>query len=60
MEIVRSVNRSWAYDSYFSLYRPIHPGEMSGGNVRGEMSEVNCPNALQKSLRAVEPFLRSL
>jgi len=31
MEIVRSVNRSWIYDSYFSLYRPIHPG----GNVRG-------------------------
>jgi len=26
MEIVRSVNRSWIYDSYFSLYRPIHPG----------------------------------
>jgi len=44
MEIVRSVNRSWAYDSYFSLYRPIHPGEMSGGkcpggNVRSELSE---------------------
>ena len=30
-EIVRSVNRSWIYDGYFSLYRPIHPG----GNVRG-------------------------
>jgi len=34
MEIVRSVNRSWIYDSYFSLYRPMHPR----GNVRG-----NCP-----------------
>ena len=34
MEIVRSVNRSWGYDSYFGLYRPIHPG----GNVRREMS----------------------
>src|SRR6218665_722814 len=39
-EIVRSVNRSWIYDTYFSLYRAIHPvgkvrGEMSGaGNVR--------------------------
>jgi len=37
MDIVRSVNRSWIYDSYFSLYRPIHPGEMSG---------VNCPNTV--------------
>src|SRR6218665_2709871 len=35
MEIVRSINRSWIYDSYFSLYRPIHPGL----NVRGELSE---------------------
>ena len=31
MEIVRSVNRSWIYDSHFSLYKPIH----QGGNVRG-------------------------
>ena len=37
MEIVRSVNRSWIYDSYASLYRPIHPGEMSRGN---------CPNTI--------------
>ena len=34
MEIVQSISRSLIYDSYFSLYRPIHPG----GNVRGEMS----------------------
>src|SRR6218665_1836482 len=35
MEIVRSLNRSWIYGTYFSLYRAIHPG----GNVReGEMS----------------------
>ena len=35
MEIVRSVNRSWIYDSYFSLYRPIHPGgKCPGGIVR--------------------------
>src|SRR6218665_498775 len=33
MEIVQSVNRSWIYDSYFSLYRPIHPGEMSVGEL---------------------------
>src|SRR6218665_1970027 len=26
MEIVRSLNGSWIYDSYFSLYRPIHLG----------------------------------
>src|SRR6218665_2092504 len=26
--------KTWIYDSYFSLYRPIHPGEMSGGIVR--------------------------
>ena len=44
MEIVWSLNRSWIYDTYFSLYRAIHsirgesPGEMSGRNVRGEMS----------------------
>ena len=36
MEIVRSLNRSWTYDTYFSLYIAtcIHPG----GKVRGEMS----------------------
>jgi len=42
MEIVRSVNRSWIYDSYFSLYRPIHPG----GNVRGENVRGHCPNTV--------------
>jgi len=26
-----SLNRSWYYDTYFSLYRAIHPGERSGG-----------------------------
>ena len=31
MEIVRSVNRSWIYDTQFSLYRAFHPGEKSGG-----------------------------
>ena len=36
MEIVRSVNRSWIYDSHFSLYRPIHPG---GGKCPGELYE---------------------
>jgi len=41
MNIVRSVNRSWIYDSYFSLYRPIHLGELSWGNVRR-----NCPNTI--------------
>jgi len=30
-KIVWSVNKSWNHDSYFSLYRPIHPR----GNVRG-------------------------
>ena len=39
MKIVRSVNRSWIYDSYFSLHRPIHPGEMSGGEMSGGLSE---------------------
>jgi len=43
MEIIRSLNRSWIYDTYLSLYEAIHPGEKSGGkcpgeNVRGEMS----------------------
>jgi len=32
MEIVRSLNRSWIDDTYFSLYRPIHPeGKVRGG-----------------------------
>jgi len=31
MEIVQSLNRSWIDDIYFSLYRPIYPGEMFGG-----------------------------
>ena len=26
MDIVRSVNRSWIYDTQFSLYRAFHPG----------------------------------
>src|SRR6218665_1549663 len=34
MDIVRSVNKSWIYDTYFSLYRAFHPG----GKVRGELS----------------------
>src|SRR6218665_511666 len=43
MEIVRSVNRSWIYDTKFSLYRAFHPGgivrgKCPGKNVRGEMS----------------------
>ena len=34
MEIVRSVNRSWIYDTYFSLYRAFIRGKSPGGNVR--------------------------
>src|SRR6218665_3263311 len=30
MEIVRSLNSSWIYDTYFSLYRAIHPGKSRG------------------------------
>ena len=30
LEIVRSLNRSWIYDTYFSLCRAIHPGRKSG------------------------------
>jgi len=32
MEIVQALNRNWIYDSYFSLYRDIRPGEVTGGN----------------------------
>ena len=39
METVQSLNRNWIDDTYFSLYRPIRPGEKSEGYVRGEMSE---------------------
>ena len=39
IEIARSLNRSWIYDIYFSLYIAIHqegsPGQMSGA---GQMS----------------------
>ena len=41
MEIVRSLNRSWICDTYFSLDRAIHPG----GKVRGEMSGYRSPYA---------------
>src|SRR6218665_2103107 len=40
IHVVRSVNRRWIYDSYFSLYRPIHPG----GNARGKCPGRDCPN----------------
>ena len=43
MEIVRSMNRSWIYDTYFSLYRAIH----SVRNVRGEMSGGKCPDTYE-------------
>ena len=41
LEIVRSVNRSWIYGSYFSLYTPIHPGGISRGKISrgGKLSE---------------------
>jgi len=35
---MRSVG--WIYDSYFSLYRPIH----LGGNVKGKCPGGNCPD----------------
>ena len=36
LEIVRSLNRSWIDDdTYFSLYRAIHPGKSSGGKCPG-------------------------
>src|SRR6218665_3064571 len=31
MQTVRSLNRSWIYDTYLSLYRAIHLGEKSRG-----------------------------
>ena len=37
MEIVRSLNRSWIYDTYFSLYKAIHPGESPGGISEGNV-----------------------
>jgi len=35
------LNRSWIYDTYFSLYRAIHPREKSGGNARRKVSGYN-------------------
>src|SRR6218665_633874 len=46
MEIVRSLNRSWIYDTHFSLYTPIHPGESSG-----ECSREECPDTINLILR---------
>jgi len=36
MEIVRFLNRSWIYDTYFSWYRLIHRGEKSKGKFPGK------------------------
>jgi len=38
MEIVRSLNRSWIYDTYFSLYRAIHPEKAQRKKCPEEMS----------------------
>jgi len=38
MEMVRSLNRNGTQDTCFSLYRAIHPGGNSGGNVLEKMS----------------------
>jgi len=40
MEIVWSVNGSWIYDTYFSLYRAIHPEE----KVRWKCLGRKCPD----------------
>jgi len=48
MKKVRSVNRSWTPDSYFSLRKPIHrgksgrkcPGGMSGYRNKG--AQISC------------------
>ena len=53
MEIVRSLNRSWIYDTYFSLYRAIHLGE----NVRGEMSGGKYPDTIPLTGSKVAPML---
>jgi len=42
MEIVRCLYRSWIYYTYFSLYRAIHLGGKSRGNILGEMSGYHC------------------
>ena len=44
MELVRPVNRRWIYDTYFSLYRAIHPGK-SPGECPGE-----CPDTFLQLL----------
>src|SRR6218665_1422003 len=36
MDIVRSLNRIWIYDTYFSLYRPV---KSSGGEMSGYTSQ---------------------
>ena len=53
MEIVRSLNRSWIYDTYFSLYRPIHSEEKSGGNVKGEYPSIHT----LKTVYLISPYL---
>jgi len=48
MEIVRSVNRSWIYDSYYSLYMYAYMliimGEMSGDKMSGGIVRGICPD----------------
>jgi len=47
MEITWSLNRSWIYDTYFSLYIPIHPGESQGEMFGYLFSELRLSNAFK-------------
>src|SRR6218665_535383 len=52
MKIVWSVNRNLTHDSYFSLCRPINPGEKSGENVLGKSPDTSMYNIMHVSLQA--------
>src|SRR6218665_3392759 len=55
-EIVRSLYRSWIYDTYFSLYRAIHPGgKNSGGEV--QWGNIRIPN-FRKERERLQTHLR--
>jgi len=58
MEIVRSLIRSWIYDTYFSKYRAIHPGESPGGNVRWWYVRISYDLSCRPTLLSLTVFAR--
>src|SRR6218665_2198059 len=66
MKLVQSLNRSWTYDSYFSLHRPIHRKGKVRGKCSGTIIDMGWGSqlvrvcALQSVLQRFIPSLRLL